>query len=173
MIPDPFQMLGDEHQPERSGDVVLVLHHVCQKFAEDLLVQAINDSVGTDDVFGEGNVRVYERIQALLQYAPSRACHDRQVDEGFELRLLDQLERTAGDVHADSCHSGDIPDDLVCGRNKPEITGYGVFQSENFLTERVNLALQPIDMAAPENDVFRKRRLAIDKSLDRIRDHLL
>src|SRR6185503_16168585 len=106
-----------------------------QEFAKNLFVQAIHNTVIVDDSLSELGIRVHKGIQTLLQNPLSGIGHQGKVHKTLQLRLLDQLDRALGNVHADVADAFDVLHNLQGGCDESQIACNGLLEGKNLITK--------------------------------------
>jgi hypothetical protein len=132
VIANSLQMFRDQNQPEGTGDELGVFNHEAEEFSEDLLVHIINPPIVVDDPFGQNIVAIHKCIHAMRNNRSRRFGHDRQ--HGWNATAwtaLQTLQDSSGDVHRQTAHTFNVPDNLKCRDHETQIAGHRMVQGED------------------------------------------
>ena len=91
MIADPLEMFSNEDQFDGARNRARIFQHVGEELSENLFVKIIDDVVVGNDFFRKIRIRIHKCVETLLENFLRRFGHDRQVDQAFQFRLLDQF----------------------------------------------------------------------------------
>src|SRR5213593_987694 len=80
VIPNALQVLGDENQLERSGDVACIFHHIRQQLSKDLFIQIVDGLIFIDDSLPELCVGIHKSVETFLQDTLRCFSHNGQCD---------------------------------------------------------------------------------------------
>jgi hypothetical protein len=73
-----------------------------------LFIEVIDYVVIGDDFFGKLRIRIHECIETFLENLLRRIRHDRQIDQAFEFRFLNQLPSAFRDVYRNVANAFDV-----------------------------------------------------------------
>ena len=102
-----------------------------------------------------------ERVERQAQHLAGQPAHLRQVEIGFELRLVIQIDRRAGDV------AGVIGDAFQDGRDldrrddQPQVARLRRMDGKQLDAEPIGLQLQRVDAVVVSQHLLRQVRVAL------------
>ena len=96
--------------------------------------------------------------------------HPRDIDVGFELRLLVQLDRALADIDGVVADALEVGRDLEAGGDEAQIARGRLMQREQADTALVALDVHAVDFGVARDGFARLLGVAIDQGIDRLGD---
>jgi len=128
VVSDPLEGLRDKDQFDGPRDGPRIFKHVRQEFSENLLIKIVEHVILQDDFLGQLRIRIDECIQTLFENLLGRVRHDRQIDQPFEFRFLDQFRRSLADINRNIADALDVFDNFHGRRNKAQVACDRLFE---------------------------------------------
>jgi len=168
MVANALECLGDEDQFDCAGNRARIFQHVRQKLPENLFVEVIEDVVIKYYLFCKLRIGIDERIEAFFKDLLRCFRHDRQIDQPFEFRFLDQFRRSLADINGNIADALDVFDNFHGRRNKAQVACDRLFEREDLVAQLIDFNFQLVDLIIPADDFFGETRTPFDQRADRI-----
>ena len=120
-----------------------------------MFADVIDVSVILNDPLCQFRIAIDESVEALLENPLCGRGRNKDVDNRFQFRLIEDFQGAAGDVDAVISDPLDIADNLHCRCDETKIGGNRLFARENLEANVVNFKLKFIDLIVPINDLLR------------------
>jgi hypothetical protein len=178
VVSDSFEVSRHEYQSQSPRHGAGVFQHVGQQFTQHLLANVVDVPVAFDNAFRQFRVEIYEGIKAIFQDPLGGACGDGYIDDGLQLRLVDDFLTAPRDIDAVVTDPLDITDNLHGCGDEAEIGCDRLLPRKDFQAQFVDFELQAIDLVVPVDNPLRKgwtslhegARAVGDRDLDFVAD---
>jgi hypothetical protein len=145
VIANAFEVLGDEHELESREHHRGIFHHVGEKFAEDLIADAVHLIIALHDATGQVLILANDRIQAVAHHAFDQFAHTWQVHVGLDLGMAKNARSGLSDIDGLIADSFEVAIDASDRQEEAQVGGHGRLQSQKALHPVIDLDLHFVD----------------------------
>ena len=100
-------------------------------------------------------------VQGVLDHSWARPGHPRDIDQGLELRDLEEVERPLGDVDGQVAHALELAPDLHPRRDEPQVAGHRLPEGEEPHALLVDVDVEEVDALFLVQDLAGQLLLAV------------
>ena len=144
-----------------------VRHHVREQLPEHLVLELVHLVVALQDAPGQVGVPLDEGVEGVPGHGLGDLGHPRDVDEGLERCLGQDLDDVLGDVHGLIADPLEVVVDLEGRGDEPEIRRRRLLQGQERDAAVVDLDLEVVDLLVRCDHDLGLVEAAVDEGADR------